>query len=95
MAKYRLAKAAKNDLIQIHQYGALKFGMTQADTYFLSFFDCFNRIAHQPFAFESVEYVKKGYRRAVCGVHSIYFKITDGTVDIMAIIGRQDLKKKL
>ncbi len=91
MAKYRLSNEAKRDLIRIHQYGVEKFGMTQADKYFDSFFDCFEIIARQPFSFESVDYIKKGYRRCVCGADSIYYRITDDIVKIMTIIGRQDL----
>ena len=95
MAKYKLTNEAKNDLIRIHHYGVQKFGMTQADNYFESFFNYFDMIADQPFSFESVDYIKKGYRRCVCGVDSIYYKINDNIVEIMAIVGRQDLNEKL
>lgn len=91
MAKYRLSNEAKNDLIRIHHYGIKKFGMTQADRYFDSFFEYFDIIAQRPYSFESADHIKKGYRRCVSGVDSIYFKINDGVVEIMAIIGRQDL----
>lgn len=95
MAKYRLSKAAKNDLIRIHHYGVEKFGMAQADKYFESFFKYFDLIAERPFSFESVDYIKKGYRRCVCEVDSIYYKINKNQVEIMAIIGRQDLNTTL
>ena len=91
MADYKLSISAKEDLIRIHHYGAKKFGIIQADKYFNSFFECFDVIAQQPFSFESVDYIKKGYRRCVCGVDSIYYRIENRTVEIMAIIGRQDL----
>jgi toxin ParE1/3/4 len=91
MAEYRLSNEAKEDLIRIHQYGVKQFGMTQADKYFESFFEYFDIIAQRPFSFESVDFIKKGYRRCVCGSDSIYYKINDDIVDIMAIIGRQDL----
>lgn len=90
MANYRLSNAAKEDLIRIHHYGVKRFGMRQADKYFNDFFDCFDMIAQQPYSFESVAHIKKGYGRCVCGIDSIYFRITDDTVEIMAIIGRQD-----
>ena len=91
MAKYKLSNSAKEDLIRIHQYGVKKFGMTQADKYFDSFFKYFDIIAQRPFSFESVDFVKNGYRRCVCGSDSIYYRIIEDTVEIMAIIGRQDL----
>ena len=95
MAKYRLSNEAKEDLIRIHHYGVEKFGITQADKYFESFFEYFDIIAQRPFSFESVDYIKKGYRRCVCGPDSIYYRINNRTVEIMAIIGRQDLNSIL
>lgn len=95
MSKYRLSNAAKEDLIRIHHYGIENFGMTQADKYFDVFFNYFELIAQRPFSFESVDHIKKGYRRCVCGVDSIYYKINNDIVEIMAIIGRQDINKIL
>lgn len=90
MAKYKLSNLAKEDLIRIHQYGIIRFGMKQADRYFDIFFKCFDQIAQNPFAFESVDYIKEGYRRCVCGVDSIYYRIRNSEVEIMTIIGKQD-----
>ncbi len=96
MAKYRLSNVAKEDLIRIHQYGVNKFGMAQADKYFDSFFEYFEIISQRPFSFESVDYIRKSYKRCVCGSESIYYKIADdGIVEIMAIIGKQDLRNIL
>ncbi|NRD22954.1 type II toxin-antitoxin system RelE/ParE family toxin [Winogradskyella litoriviva] len=95
MAKYRLSNEAKNDLIRIHHYGVKKFGMTQADKYFESFFKYFEIITQRPFSFESVDYIRKDYRRCVCGIDSIFYKINNNVVEIMAIVGRQDLNEIL
>lgn len=95
MANYKLSNLAKEDLIRIHHYGVKKFGLTQSDKYFNSFFEYFEIIAKQPFSFESVDFIKKGYRRCVCGSDSIYYKLNDDIVEIMAIIGRQDLNNIL
>lgn len=95
MADYKLSNEAKNDLIRIYHYGVDKFGMTQADKYFDSFFKYFNIISHQPYVFESIDYIKKGYRRCACGSDCIYYKIEDDIVKIMAIVGSQDLSNML
>jgi toxin ParE1/3/4 len=95
MAEYRLSNVAKEDLIRIHQFGVKKFGITQADKYFYSFFDYFEIIAQRPFSFESVDYIKEGYRRCPCGSDTIYYRINNSMVEIMAIIGMQDLKNIL
>ena len=88
MANYKLSNVAKEDLIRIHQYG-----VKQADNYFDSFFIHFELIAENPFSFESVDFIKPGYRRCVCGVDSIFYKMNDDVVEIMTIIGRQDLNQ--
>lgn len=95
MAEYRLSNAAKEDLIRIHHFGVKKFGVAQADKYFDSFFGYFETIAERPFAFESVDYIKAGYRRCPCGSDTIYYRINDNMVEIMAIVGMQDLKNIL
>lgn len=91
MAEFKISNTAKEDLIRIHHYGVKKFGITQADTYFDSFFEYFEIIAQRPFSFESVDFIKKGYRRCVCGSDSIFFKVNENVIEIMTIIGRQDL----
>ena len=64
MVSYKLSQVAKEDLIRIHHYGIEKFGQIQADTYF----DYFEIIFKQPFSFESIEFIRKGYRRCVCSL---------------------------
>ncbi|MBW3469060.1 type II toxin-antitoxin system RelE/ParE family toxin [Arthrospiribacter ruber] len=95
MAEYKLSNAAKEDLIRIHHYGIKNFGAAQADKYFDSFFKCFEIIAERPFAFESVDYIKTGYRRCPCGSDSIFYRINENMVEIMAIVGMQDLNNTL
>lgn len=92
MANYKLSNVAQEDLIRIHHYGVKQFGVRQADKYFHSFFDYFDLITQQPFSFESVDYIRPGYRRCVCGSDSIYYRISNEAVEIMTIIGRQDLE---
>ncbi|WGK64498.1 type II toxin-antitoxin system RelE/ParE family toxin [Croceiramulus getboli] len=91
MASYKLSNQAKEDLIRIHRYGIKKFGLNQADRYFNLFFKYFDEIEQRPFSYESVDFIKNGYRRCVCGVDTIYFKVDNETIEIMAIIGKQDL----
>jgi toxin ParE1/3/4 len=95
MAEYRLSNAAKEDLIRIHHFGVEKYGIIQADKYFDAFFNYFEIIAQRPFSFESVDYIKEGYRRCPCGSDTIYYRIHDNVVEIIAIIGMQDLKNIL
>ncbi|WP_299665377.1 type II toxin-antitoxin system RelE/ParE family toxin [uncultured Polaribacter sp.] len=92
MTNYRLSNIAKEDLIRIHQYAVEKFGMLQVDKYFNMFFEYFDIITERPFSFESVDFIKVGYRRCVCGSDSIYYRMNNDIIEIMTIVGRQDLK---
>jgi toxin ParE1/3/4 len=90
MANYRLSAEAKEDLRRIYMRGLRAFGEARADRYYHALFDKFDEIAAHPLMYQSVDEIRVGYRRAVCGSDSIYYRIGSDGVEIMAIIGRQD-----
>ena len=91
MGDYKISEQAKEDLIRVYNYGAFRFGKSQADKYFENFFIHFGLITKNPDAFESVDYIKPGYRRCPCGADSIFYRVNEGFVEIMAIVGRQEI----
>ncbi|MCB0477042.1 MAG: type II toxin-antitoxin system RelE/ParE family toxin [Crocinitomicaceae bacterium] len=91
-SKYHLSHQALDDLKRIYSYGKNKFGELQAEKYVSNLFLCFDRIRISPFSFESVDHIFPGYRRCVCGVDSIYFRIDNNQIQITTIIGRQEIK---
>lgn len=95
MANYKLSNTAKEDLIRIHQFGVKRFGIRQADKYFNELFEYFDKIANNPFSFESVDYIRIGYRRCPCGLDTIYYRLNNDEVEIMSIIGKQNFNTKL
>ena len=95
MGHYRLSENAKADLKRIYRRGLRAYGEAQADKYYNAFFDRFEQIAEQPLLYQVVADIRKGYRRSVCGADSIYYRIAGETVEIMAIIGQQDLDEWL
>jgi len=90
MASYRLNEKAEADLSRIWFYGLEKYGQTQADAYFSTFFTRFEQLVAEPYLAPAVDDIRTGYRRAVCGVDSIYYRIEGNTIEIMRILGRQD-----
>jgi toxin ParE1/3/4 len=62
--------------------------------YYDSFFEYFDIIVQNPYSLKSVDFIKKVIVD-VCGSDSIYYKINDDVVEIIAIVGKQDLKDKL
>jgi toxin ParE1/3/4 len=95
MGNYRLSEEAKADLTRIYRRGLLEHGEAQADRYFHAFFDRFEQLAEQPLLYPGVDDIRQGFRRSVCGVDSIYYRVDGQTVEIMAIIGQQDVDEWL
>jgi toxin ParE1/3/4 len=95
MGIYRLTADAKADLRRIYYRGLEKWGEAQADLYYNAFFDRFEQIAEQPYMYQAVDHIRKGYRRNVCGVDSIYYRVVGNTIEIMNILGRQDTDEAL
>ena len=93
MGSYKLTLDAKEDLQRIYNYGFVNWGEIQADKYFNAFFDCFDEIADNPSLYQSVEHIRKGYRRCVCGIDNIYYHIVENEVEIVNILGTQNFEK--
>ena len=74
---------------RIWLYGLDNWGEDAADAYLAKLYDHFDDLADSPLAYPATE-LREGYRRSLCGVDRIYYRITDGTVEVMAILGRQD-----
>jgi toxin ParE1/3/4 len=53
------------------------------------------KIATNPAAYQSVEHIRKGYRRCAYGADSIYYRFNGVEVEIMAILGGQDVDEWL
>lgn len=90
MVSYKISEDAKTDLIRIYRRGVRDYGEAQADKYYDAFFNRFEQLAEQPYLYPAVDNIRAGYRRSVCGVDSIYYRIEDDTVEIMSILGQQD-----
>ena len=93
MGNYRLSENAKADLTRVYRRGLREYGEAQADKYYQAFFERFEQLAEQPLLDQAVDDILPGYRRSVCGSDSIYYRIDGETVEIMAIIGQQDLEE--
>ena len=95
MGSYRLTEQAKKDLRRIYKYGLIAFGESQADKYYLSLISYFDKIATNPYLYQTVDHIKSEYRRCVCDSSSIYYRIVGEDVEIMAILGQQDIENWL
>ena len=90
MYHYKLSIEAEDDIIRIFEYSLRQFGVLQAVKYYDMLFECFNKIASNPFMFPVNTNYKKIDRYCVCGVDTIYYNIIGDEIEIVTIIGRQD-----
>ena len=89
MANYRISPNAKDDLERIWRYGVDRWGMEAADAYHATFFDHFEELAEHPCLYPEID-IRPGHRRSLCGKDSVFYRIDGETVEIIAILGKQD-----
>jgi len=65
VAKYHLAKLAEEDLLGITDYGDEHFGIAQSDCYRDKLKQRFSALAEQPYRYQAVNDIRKGYRRSI------------------------------
>jgi toxin ParE1/3/4 len=90
MYNYHLSYEAEEDIVRIFEYGLRRFGLQQANKYYDMLFECFTKIASNPFMFPVVTKYKDIDHFCVCGVDTIYYNIKGNEIEIITIIGRQD-----
>ena len=88
--RYKLSNEAKSDLARIYWRGVEAFGELQAERYYEALFQRFYDIVEAPYKYQAVDYIREGYRRSVCGVDSIYYRMDGEIVEVMRVLGRQD-----
>lgn len=90
MVRYRLTQAADQDFERIFEFGIDQFGLAQALDYQNGMKHRFDQLAQQPNLYQAVDHIRKGYRRSVFRAHSIYYRIDDGLIVIVRILGREN-----
>lgn len=81
MGLYKVTDDAQADLERIWRRGLKDWDEAQADKYYNAFFDRFALLAEQPYLYPSADYIRKGYRKSVCGIDTIYYRVVGGTVE--------------
>lgn len=79
------------DLARIYWRGVEWFGEVQANRYYDALVLRFGDIAEAPYKFPAVDHIREGYRRSICGVDNIYFRVNGQTIEIMRVLGKQDV----
>lgn len=93
--KLKISSIADKELEEIYIDGFKRWGEEQADIYYDNLLTHFDLLCQNPYIFQAIDYIRPGYRRSVCGKHSIYYRIVKDNVEIMAILKHEDVKKRL
>ena len=88
--RLKVSASADSDLNAIYEYGFIQWGEERADSYYNDLIMHFEQICENPFLYAAVDHIRPGYRRSICGVHSVYYRVTNDSVEIMALIGQQN-----
>ena len=86
MADVILSRAARADLAEIVEYGAVQFGWEAADAYQDAIDQAFALLADFPRSGERRPQYGRGFRCLVCGSHRILYRIEEETVRIFRIL---------
>ena len=88
--KLKISALAEQDLNAVYVEGFTAWGEAQADRYYDDLIVHFDRLCENPYLFMAVDEIREGYRRSVCGKHAVYYRINEQTVEIMAVLKRQN-----
>ena len=80
---------------QLLDQGIGDYGVDAAIEYYDKIERRFIELVEQPRLYPAVNEIRIGYRRTVCGIHSIYYRIDPEEIVIARILNRQDPTKQL
>ncbi|WP_339740514.1 type II toxin-antitoxin system RelE/ParE family toxin [uncultured Maricaulis sp.] len=90
--RYRLTRAAEADLVGIYREGAVRFGVAQAEAYFVALIASFERIAANPRLARLRMEIDPPVRIHPCGSHIVIYReaALDGIEILRIRHGRED-----
>lgn len=91
----KFTKDADQQILDIYLFGAEQFGVVRAEAYYDGLMEHMYRLCENPFAYVRVPDLKRVHRRSVYKRHTIYYRVEENLVEIIAVIGRQDVRGTL
>ena len=95
MRGYRLTVEAEYDMDGILDEGIDEHGLEAALTYYDNLACRFAVLVDNPLHYPAVDYIRVGYRRTVCGVHSVYYRVDSEEIVIVRILKKQNPSTQL
>ena len=96
MSRYALSPRAQEDLSEIWDYSAERWGFDQADSYLRLLQRAIEAVAADPRRGTSCEEVRPGYREYPAGSHMLLYRQSQAGIDIVRVLhGRMDFERHL
>jgi toxin ParE1/3/4 len=87
MSGFLLSPAAQNDLSQIWDYTAERWGIDQAERYIREILKSCQALADNRLKGVSVEEVRRGYFKLSVGSHFVFYRVTNaGHLDVVRVL---------
>ncbi len=83
---YRLTPKADQDLVEIWKFSFHNWGLIQANDYLKLLDSQFEKLAVQPGIGKSCDHIRHGYRVHHIKRHLIFYRSTDGVIEIVRIL---------
>jgi toxin ParE1/3/4 len=89
MSGYVLSPRAKADLDDIWDYTERNWGAEQAKAYIRLIGAAIQTLATSPARGKACDHIREGYRKYPAGSHVVFFRLTDGVIDVVRILHRR------
>ena len=96
MSRYVLSPRAQDDLSDIWDYTAERWGAEQADEYLRILQHAIEMVADDPRKGRSCDEVRAGYRKYSAGSHMLIYRKIEIGIDVVRVLhGRMDFERHL
>ena len=97
MTKYRISNLAQQDLEDIWFYTVDEWSLEQAEKYIGGLLSCFDGLVEGHVIGKPVDYVRRGYKKALYGKHYIFYRVAeDKVIEIIRVLHvRMDAESRL
>ena len=96
MSDYVLSPRAQRDIADIWDFTASRWNLQQAEAYVRQIQVTIELVAAKPEIAHSCDHIRPGYWKYRAGSHVLYFRRTEGGIDIIRILhGGMDFEQHL
>ncbi len=89
MSGYVLSPRAKTYLDDIWDYTERNWGTEQAKAYIRLIGAAIQTVAISPARGKACDHIQEGYRKYPAGSHVVFFRLTDGGINVVRILHRR------